>query len=368
MNASRFAGCRSALAASALAVVALSATCPIASAQPADNFFHDKTISMVISTGVGGGYDLMGRIIARHLAKHIQGAPTIVPRNMGGAGHVRAANYMFRNAPKDGTTLATIGNTIALHQVIDGKGVQYDAGRFNWIGTVQSANINLYVWTKEGVRTLDDAKKREVLLGATGAGGGNEIYPALLNNILGTRFRVIAGYGTGSDIHIAMERGEVDGLAGNNFASLKASNADWLRERKITLLVQFGLTPEKGFESVPNLIDLARNDTERAIFKLFSSPSALGWPVTTTPQVPSQRVKILRQAFAAMAKDPTFVADAERLRIAVAPVTGEALQAIVRDTVKTPPDIVAAAKQAISATDMVKGSVAKPRGAGKAQP
>jgi tripartite-type tricarboxylate transporter receptor subunit TctC len=366
MSTRRLVGRRSAL--TAMAVIALGAAASGASAQSAEDFFRDKTMSMVISTGVGGGYDLMGRLVARHLPKHIPGTPTMVPRNMGGAGHVRAANYMFRQAPKDGTTLATIGNTIALHQVIDGKGVQYDAGKFNWIGTAQTTTINLYVWTKEGVRTLDDAKKREVLLGATGAGGGNEIYPALLNNTLGTKFRVIAGYGTGSDIHIAMERGEVDGRAGNSFASLTASNADWLRDKKITVLVQFGLVPEKGFESVPNLVDLARNDTERAIFKLFSAPSALGWPVMTAPQVPSERVKTLRRAFDAMATDPAFLADAERLRLNVAPVAGEKLQRIVSDTVKTPPAVVEAAKAAIAATDMVKGSVAKPAGAEKAKP
>jgi tripartite-type tricarboxylate transporter receptor subunit TctC len=334
-----------------------------ARAQSAADFYRGKTITMVISTGVGGGYDLMGRLVARHLGKHLNGEPTIVPRNMGGAGHVRAANYMFRNAPKDGTILATIGNTIALHQVIDGKGVQYDAGRFEWIGSVQPTNINLYVWTNKGVRTLADAKKREVLLGATGAGGGNEIYPALLNNTLGTRFRVIAGYGTGSDIHIAMERGEVDGRAGNSFASLTASNAEWLHDKKITVLVQFGLEPEPGFESVPNLIDLARNDTERAIFKLFSSPSALGWPVMTTQQVPLQRVKVLRHAFDEMTKSPEFAKDAERLRLTVNPVSGEKLQAIVHDMVHTPPEIVAAAEKAITATGVVKGSV-KPKSPG----
>jgi tripartite-type tricarboxylate transporter receptor subunit TctC len=334
-----------------------------ASAQSAEEFFHDKQMSMVISTGVGGGYDLMGRVIARHLSKHINGTPTIVPRNMGGAGHVRAANYMAHQAPKDGTTLATIGNTIALHQVIDGKGVQYDAGKFNWIGTAQATNINLYVWTKEGVRTLNDAKTHEVLLGATGAGGGNEIYPALLNNTLGTKFRVIAGYGTGSDIHLAMQRGEVDGRAGNSFASLAASNADWLRDKTITVLVQFGLTPERGFESIPNLLALARNDTERAIFKLFSAPSALGWPVTAPPQVPAERVTVLRRAFDAMIKDPEFLAEAQRLRLTVSAVNGETLQKIVRDTVTTPPAIIEAAKVAITAKDVVKGSVAKPGGA-----
>ena len=331
-----------------------------AAAQSDGEFLRGKTMTMVISTGVAGSYDAMGRLIARHLTRQIPGAPTIVPRNMGGAGHVRAANYMAAQAPKDGTTLATIGNTIALHQMIDGKGVQYDAGTFNWIGTAQPITINLYVWAHRGVTSLEDAKRREVILGATGAGGGNEIYPALLNNLLGTKFRVISGYGTGSDIDIAMERGEVDGRAGNSFASIASATPDLLRDKKIIFLVQFGLTPEKGYESVPNLIDLARNDTERAIFRLFSSPSALGWPVIAPPNVPAERVTFLRRAFEAMAKDADFRADAEKMRFAIAPASGESLQAVVEETVGTPPAVVAAAKEAIVAKNLVKGSVGGP--------
>ena len=337
--------------------VSLFAQTPNAQAQDAGGFFRDKAMSMVISTGVGGGYDAMGRVVARHLSKQIPGSPTIVPRNLGGAGHLRAANFMASQAPADGTTLATIGNTIALHQVIDGKGVQYDAGKFNWIGTVQPITINLYVWAERGVKTLAEAKTREVILGATGAGGGNEIFPALLNNMLGTKFRVISGYGTGSDIHLAMERGEVEGRAGNSFASLASGNADLLRDRKLTFLVQFGLVPEAGYEAVPNLIDLARDDTERAIFRLFSSPSALGWPVTGPAGIPPERVSFLRRAFDAMTRDGEFLADAKKLRLTVAPTSGEALQTIVAETVGTPPDIIAAAKAAIAPKDLVKGSV-----------
>ena len=328
-----------------------------AQVQNAGEFFRDKAMSMVISTGVGGGYDSVGRVVARHLSKQLPGSPTIVPRNLGGAGHLRAANYMASAAPTDGTTLATIGNTIALHQVIDGKGVQYDAGKFNWIGTVQPITINLYVWKAHGVKTLAEAKTREVILGATGAGGGNEIFPALLNNTMGTKFRVISGYGTGSDIHLAMERGEVEGRAGNSFASLASGNADLLRDGKLTFLVQFGLVPEAGYETVPNLIDLARDDTERAIFRLFSSPSALGWPVTGPAGIPPERVAFLRRAFDAMTREEEFLADAKKLRLSVAPTSGEALQAIVEETVGTPANILAAAKAAIAPKDLVKGSV-----------
>jgi tripartite-type tricarboxylate transporter receptor subunit TctC len=346
-----------------IAAAAATTLASSAHAQSADDVFRGKTMTMIISTGVGGGYDLAGRLVSRHMTNHLAGAPTIVPKNMGGAGHVRAANFMAHQAPRDGTTLATIGNTIALHQVIDGQGVQYDAAEFNWIGSSQTSNINLYVWTKANVRSLEDARTREVILGATGAGGGNVLYPALLNSFLGTRFRVISGYGTGSDLHIAMERGEIDGRAGNTFNSLSVSNPDWIKDKTVTFLVQFGLTPEKGFNGVPNLVDLARNDTERAIFRLASSPSALGWPVITAPGVPADRVVVLRWAFAATVKDPKFTAEAAKMRVDIIPADGESLQKIVAETVATPAPVIAAARHAIDAKDVLKGSVGGAGGA-----
>jgi tripartite-type tricarboxylate transporter receptor subunit TctC len=320
-------------------------------------------MSMIISTGVGGGYDIMGRFLSRYLPKQLPGNPTMVPRNMGGAGHVRAANYMAVQAPKDGTTLGVIGSPIAVNQVLGGNGVQYDAAKFNWIGTVQGTNTNLYVWTKIGVKTIEDVKKREVVIGATGAGGGAEIYPAILNNTIGTKFRIILGYGTGADVNVAMERGEVDGRAGNSFSSIATSNPDWLKANSpITFLVQFGLKPEKGFEHVPLLTSLAENDTERSMFKLFSSPSALGWPVLAPPGVPADRVEVLRRAFDKMMKDPEFLAEAKKLRLDPSPATGEYLQQVVAETVATPPDVVVAAKAAINTQGSVKGSVEKSGG------
>jgi tripartite-type tricarboxylate transporter receptor subunit TctC len=328
-----------------------------AHAETADDFFRGKTMTMVISTGVGGGYDLGGRLVARHLSKHVPGGPNLVPKNMPGAGHVRAANYMAVQAPRDGTTLATIGNAIALLQVMDGSGVYYDISKFNWIGTSDTSSATLYVWAATGVTSLEQAKSREVVIGATGAGGGNTQYPALLNNVLGTKFKVIAGYGTGSDINLAMERGEVDGRANHSFNSLLVSYPQWVAEKKITILLQIGIKPQDGFESVPMLDSFARNDTERAIFKLFSAPIALGRPVAAPPEVPMDRVTVLRRAFDATMADPEFLADAQRSKLDISAIQGEALQKIAEDVVATPPDIIAQAKAAIDAKDIVKGTV-----------
>jgi tripartite-type tricarboxylate transporter receptor subunit TctC len=276
---------------------------------------------------------------------------------MPGAGHVRAANYMAVQAPRDGTTIATMGNAIALLQVMDGSGVYYDISKFNWIGTSDTSSATLYVWAATGVTSLEQAKSREVVIGATGAGGGNTQYPALLNNVLGTKFKVIAGYGTGSDINLAMERGEVDGRANHSFNSLLVSYPQWVSEKKINILLQIGIKPQDGFESVPMLETFARNDNERAIFKLFSAPIALGRPVAAPPEVPIDRVTVLRRAFDATMTDPEFLADAQRSKLDISAIQGEALQKIAEDVVATPAAIIAEAKAAIEARDIVKGTV-----------
>jgi tripartite-type tricarboxylate transporter receptor subunit TctC len=328
-----------------------------AHAETAEEFFRGKALTMVISTGVGGGYDLGGRLVARHLSKHLPGNPNVVPKNMPGAGHVRAANFMAVQAPRDGTTIATIGNAIALLQVMDGSGVFYDISKFNWIGTSDTSSATLYVWAATGVTSIEQAKAREVVIGATGAGGGNTQYPALLNNVLGTKFKVIAGYGTGSDINLAMERGEVDGRANHSFNSLLVSYPQWVAEKKINILLQIGIKPQEGFESVPMLETFARNDKERAIFNLFSAPIALGRPVAAPPEVPIDRVTVLRRAFDATMTDAEFLADAQRSKLDISAIRGEALQKIAEDVVATPPAIIAEAKAAIDAKDIVKGTV-----------
>ena len=341
----------------AVAAVLAVSSAAMARADTIEDFYRGKTMSMVISTGVGGGYDLGGRVVARHYPKHIPGNPTMVPRNMPGAGHVRATNFMAVQAPHDGTYVATVGNPIALHQILDGTGIHFDIAKLNWLGSSESSNGAVYVWADTGVKTIDDARHQEVILGATGAGGGNLQYPALMNNMLGTKFRVIAGYSTGSDIPLAMERGEVHGRANHSFSSLMAQRADWVTQNKINILAQIGLKPEAGFETVPLLLDLAKNDMERTIIKLYSVPIALGRPVLTTPDVPAERIAALRRAFDATMMDAEFLADAKRSRLDVSPVSGVELQRIIEDLVATPSAMIAAAKAAVEAKDVLKSSI-----------
>ncbi len=350
------------MAASAIFATSLGATALMSGAvqaQSAAEFYKGRQMTMIISTGPGGGYDINGRLIARHMPRHLSGNPTIVARNMPGAGHVRAANFMAVQAPKDGSHVATLAQSFVLHQVIDGKGAEYDAAKFAWLGSSEVTNSTIYVWSATGVKSLDDAKKQEVLLGATGVGSGTTQYPALLNNILGTKFRIVPGYGSGGEINLAMERGEVHGRAGNNFNSVAATNGDWLRDKKINFLVQIGLEKEKGYPDVPMFTEFGRNDTEKQILKLFAAVVDIGRPLLTTPGVPADRVALLRKAFDDTMKDAEFLAEAKKAKLDIAPTDGLKLQKIVEDIIATPQSVVAAANAAADDKGMLKESVAK---------
>jgi tripartite-type tricarboxylate transporter receptor subunit TctC len=341
----------------ALPAAALSAmllTAPAPAAAQAD-FYKGKTIDLVISTGVGGGLDANARVVARHLADHIPGNPTIVPRNMPGAGHIRAANFVFSQAPKDGTVIATFIPVFVMAQVLDrSKGIQFDPANFNWLASTSSSNTTVYVWYTSGVKSLADATKREVLMGGTGTGSYTLIYPTVMNSLLGTRFQLVTGYQSTAEIGLAMERGEVQGRAGNNFNSLKAENAEVLKAGKIVLITQIGLERDPEFPDLPLMTEFARSDEDRQVLKLFSTDVVIGRPFVTSPGVPAERVALLRKAFDEMMTDPAYLDDSKKAGLDVTPVTGAKVQAIVADLVHTPADIVAKAKLAMEPSNTVE--------------
>jgi tripartite-type tricarboxylate transporter receptor subunit TctC len=334
----------------AIAAVALPGT---AAAQA--DFYKGKTIELIISTGVGGGLDANARMVARHLSKHIPGNPTIVAKNMPGAGHVRAANYIYNQAPKDGTTIGTLIPAFIMAQVLNRTdAIQFDAAKMQWLASTSASNSTVYVSKTTGVNTIEDAKKKSVLMGGTGAGSYTTLYPIIMNHILGTQFKIVSGYTSTAEIGLAMERGEVQGRAGNNFNSLKSENPELLKEGKIAILAQVGLERDPEFSSVPLLIDLAKNDEERQILRLFSADVVIGRPFLTAPGVPADRLAILRKAFVDLTKDPDFLKEAAQANIDVELVEGEKVQKIVEDLVGTPPDIVAKAKLAMEPKNMVE--------------
>ena len=310
------------------------------------NFYRGKVITLITSTGVGGTYDVVARLIARFMPRYIPGNPTIIVQNMPGGGNVLATNYMFNIAPKDGTAIATIHSAMPLHQVLDPKDVRYDADRFNWLGSTGPQNEVILVWHTAGIKTLQEATEREIILGGTGAGSGIVIIPTLMNKLLGTKFKIITGYRTSEDVNLGMERGEVQARA-FGFGSITSQHPDWLTEHRVTFLAQAGARRDRLLPDVPLLTEVAKNEEQRQIFQLVSSAPALGQPYVAPPDLPPQRLAVLRGAFMATFKDKAFLAEAKKIRFDIDPISADEAARMAHDTTNAPPQIVAKARAAM---------------------
>jgi tripartite-type tricarboxylate transporter receptor subunit TctC len=320
-----------------LASLALAPAC----AQSVADFYRGKTVNVLIGVGVGGEYDLQARLVARHLGKHIPGNPGVVPQNMTGAGGIKMANYLFAQAPRDGTYIGMLGNNFAATQAVGGQGVQFDVVKFRWLGTIAPVIETMAVWHTAGVKTIEDVRRKEVVAGASGKGAITFIYPSMMNELLGTRFKIVTGYAGGNEINLAMERGEVQ-ARNNTWSSWKATKAAWLKDGKINVIVQAG--PRAPDLEVPSVEDLARTPDERKLIELVVSGTRLGRPMATTPDVPEDRLAALRAAYRATMADPAFLAEAANLNFEVAPVYGEDMQKIVGEVMSTPKELAARAK------------------------
>jgi tripartite-type tricarboxylate transporter receptor subunit TctC len=325
------------LAAVALALLAW----PVgAQAQSAADFYRGKTLNMYIGVGVGGEYDIQARLVARHIGKHIPGNPTVVPQNMTGAGGLRMINYLYNVAPKDGLSIGMIANAFPAMQAAGIAGVQFDAAKMGWIGSIAAGCETMAVWHAAGVTSIDDARKREVVAGASARGAITFIYPQMMNEFLGTKFKIVTGYPGGNQINLAMERGEVE-ARNNTWSSWKATKADWLRDKKIAIIAQAG--PRAPDLDAPSVEDAARTPEEKLLIELVVSGTQLGRPIATNA-APPERVAALQSAFAATMHDPEFQAEAKALNFEVDPVLGEKMQTIVEKVLATPKDIAAKAK------------------------
>src|SRR6478672_2749797 len=320
--------------------LALLMTPVAAQAQTVAEFYRGKTINMTIGVGVGGEYDIQARLVARHIGKHIPGNPTVVPQNMTGAGGLRMINYLYNVAPKDGLSIGMIANAFPAMQAVGIPGVQFDAAKMQWLGTIAAGVETMAVWHTTGVKSIEDARKRELVAGASARGATTFIYPQMMNEFLGTKFKIVTGYPGGNQINLAMERGEVE-ARNNTWSSWKATKADWLKDKKITVIAQAG--PRAPDLDAPSVEDAARTPQERQLIELVVSGTQLGRPFATN-EAPADRVAALRSAFAATMKDPEFLAEAEKLGFDIDPVLGEAMQKIVTKVLSTPKDVAAKAK------------------------
>jgi tripartite-type tricarboxylate transporter receptor subunit TctC len=319
----------------ALAIAAALLAAGDAAAQPAEQFFARKTVTITIGYTAGGSYDLYGRMVARHLGKHIPGQPTLIAQNMPGAGSLKAANYLYEVAPKDGTALGVVVESAALEQALANPAVQYDAAKFTYVGRVATSNNIFMQWHTAKVQSLDDAKRMETSLAGTGPGSIAETVPRLLNALIGTRFKLISGYPASSEAMLAMERGEVEG-ASSSWAAVKVGKQAWLRERKIRIILQ--TTPERIAElpDAPSLGEIGDTPEDRQVFALYASGSAIGRSVIAPPGLPAERVAALRDAFQKMVRDPEFVADLQRTDVELDPLPGAQVEALVVRTLNVP--------------------------------
>ena len=330
---------------SALFLAALTLTSTIVPqhtfAQPAAApFYAGKTINIIVGFGPGGGYDLYARLLSRYLGKHIPGTPSIIVQNMEGAGGVRAANYVYASAPKDGTVIAGVNQGATLFQQLGGKGVMYDPTQFNWLGRMASSNNTVYTMATSGIRTIEEAKTRDVLMAGSGVISDANIYPNILNALVKTKFKIVNGYAGTNESNLAMERGEVDGRGGGAYSSLLSTRPQWLRDKTISILAQVGFEKEPDLPDVPRLLDLVTNDEDRQIATLVTLPVAIGYNYWLAPGVPEARVQILRQAFEQTMRDPELLAEAKERSFEIRYKSGIELQAMVQNAAATPKTVL----------------------------
>jgi tripartite-type tricarboxylate transporter receptor subunit TctC len=295
----------------------------LAPARADEPFYKGKTISLIIASNTSGGYDTYGRLLARHLPGHLAGNPTIVPQNMPGAGGIRAANYLYSVAPRDGTAFGIFDQAMFLDQLLGIPGLRGDVRQFNWIGRLMSNSSVLFAWHTAAVQKIQDAFTHELIVAAPGS--NSRLNWTALNALAGTKLKLLTGYEGPATAKIAMERGEVEALS-LPWGVLREENPQWLSEKKINLLLQTGLEKNAGLPDLPRMIDLAKNDEDRKVLEIFASPSLVGRSFAAPPGLPKERIDELRAAFVAMVKDPQFLAEVAKLNFDLDPLSGAELQ------------------------------------------
>lgn len=346
--------CAWALGAVLLAAIGLVQSTTLAPAQDPGSFFSGRQIKILVGTGAGRGYDAYARLTARHLGRHIAGNPTFVVESMPGASGIRAINHLYAAAPSDGTVIATFNSAMPFYQAVGQPGIRFKSEQLSWIGSLSQAPAVVVVWHAAGVRTIDDARRIDVIVGATGAAGTKAAYPALMNNTLGTRFKIVTGYEGGNAVTLAIERGEVQADGSSRWSSWHATRPEWVRDLKIIPLVQIGLRKDATLPDVPLLTDYAQGEEQRRMFELVGAPNALGQPFAGPPRLPPDRLAMLRRGFDRMARDPAFRAEAAAMKLDLDPLGGEEAEAVARLIVGTPSEIVQKVQAATAVKDAGK--------------
>ncbi|MEA2984032.1 MAG: hypothetical protein QOD94_286 [Alphaproteobacteria bacterium] len=323
-----------------LSALAVAATLNMAAGESVAEFYAGKTVTIVVGSDVGGGYDANARLLSRHIGKFIPGNPTVIVQNRPGGGSIIAANYIYNVAPKDGTTIGMVQRGIPLFKLTNQPGVQYDPEKYTWIGNMASEVGVTVVSDQSPAKKTEDLFTQEIVVGGSGAGAENETGPRLLNAVLGTKFKLVSGYKSQTEVTLAMERGELAGVGSMSWPNVKNNKAQELRQGKIRVLMQNGMKRDKDLPNVPLSLEFAKNDADRQALEFYFTQNTIARPIIAPPGVPTDRAAALRAALLAMAKDQEFKDDAARLGFDTDPVSGEEVQRIVEMLVKTPAEVV----------------------------
>jgi tripartite-type tricarboxylate transporter receptor subunit TctC len=335
------------VAAVAAGALLLNAEARAQGATSVESFYKDRQIDVVIGSAPGGGFDAYARLVARHMGNYIPGKPTLVPKNLPGAGSAKAAATLYAVSPRDGSTFGATFPGAIMDALFDPKKrTQYDPTKFIYLGSANNEVAVCMVWHTSPIKTFQDTFTHESILAASAAGGSSRDFAAALQNVLGSKFKIVAGYPGSKDMLLAMERGEVSGICGQLWSSIVTQSPAWLRDKKIFFWVQMALKPHPDLKGVPMVWDYVKNDRDRQILELIFSQLEFGRPYMLPPGVPADRVKALRTAFAATMKDEGYKADAAKQHLEVNPVSAEEVQSLVEKLFAAPPDIINAAADA----------------------
>jgi tripartite-type tricarboxylate transporter receptor subunit TctC len=330
----------------AICAIALVAVVGPAAAQSVADFYRGRNVTLVIGFSVGGGYDLYARLLARHIAKHIPGNPNIVPQNREGAGSQRATLYLYNAAPKDGSVFGTFSRSMAVAPLL--ADAPFDATRLSWLGSISSDVSVCMTWHTSPIKTFDDMLTKPFTMGGLGSQADPDIFALVLRNVFGAKLKLVSGYPGTNDATLAMERGEVNGMCGISWSTVKARHMDWMKAKLVNLPVQFGLRKEADIPDVPAVTDLVKGDEQTRMVKLILAGQAMARPYAAPPGIPDDRRRALVAAFEATVHDPEFLADAEKLQADVSPVTAAEIEKLLAEVYATPKPIIAKAAKAIA--------------------
>jgi tripartite-type tricarboxylate transporter receptor subunit TctC len=323
----------------------------MAHAEDVASFYKSRTVTLDIGYSAGGGYDIYARVLARHLGDHIPGNPSVIPQNMPGAGSLKAVNYLYNLAPKDGTVIATFARGLAMQPLFDKQGIEFDAQKLNWIGSITNEVSVCAFRSDSGVATWQDMLTKAYTVGGTGSGSDTDVFPKVLRNLFHLQMKLATGYPGGEDVVLALERGEVNGRCGWSWSSLLSRNRSLYEEKQIYVPVQLSLQKHEDLSNVPLIMDETQDPNQKAALKLIFARQTVARPYAAPPDVPPERIKALRDAFMATIQDPDFLDEAKKTDLEVRPVAGEDVQKLVGELYQSSPEVVKIAADAVNAGD-----------------